>query len=155
MSTEQNPFYVLLPSDLCVCVRVSDLKAYVADDNCNTLLVMSNITLPKTNIQVAPENGWLEYYFHLGKPPFQVQTAVSFRETTRSFHVFFWTGTNSSTFCLWMVFHIKSPHSPLRSSWALFFSDSERSWGEGRCKDVLVTCPGNPAIVPFKRGWWK
>ena len=55
---------------ICVCVRVFDSKAYVADDNCNTLLVMSNITLPKTNIQVAPENGWLEYYFHLGKPPF-------------------------------------------------------------------------------------
>ena len=27
-------------------------------------------TLPKTNI--APENGWLEYYFSLGEPYFQV-----------------------------------------------------------------------------------
>ena len=37
-------------------------------------------TLPETNI--APENGWLEYYFPLGsfgKAYFQVQT-VSFRE---------------------------------------------------------------------------
>ena len=34
-------------------------------------------TLPETNI--APENGWLEYYFPIGKAYFQGQT-VSFRE---------------------------------------------------------------------------
>ena len=36
-------------------------------------------TLPKTNI--APENGWLEYYFPIGMAHFQVQK-VSFREGT-------------------------------------------------------------------------
>ncbi len=35
------------------------------------------INLPETNI--APENGWLEYYFPIGIAYFQVQT-VSFRE---------------------------------------------------------------------------
>ncbi len=35
------------------------------------------ITLPETNI--APENGWLEYYFPIGMAYFQVRT-VSFRE---------------------------------------------------------------------------
>ena len=35
------------------------------------------LTLPETNI--APENGWLEYYFPIGKPYFQGRT-VSFRE---------------------------------------------------------------------------
>ena len=34
-------------------------------------------SLPETNI--APENGWLEYYFPIGMAYFQVQT-VSFRE---------------------------------------------------------------------------
>ena len=34
-------------------------------------------TLPETNI--APKNGWLEYYFPVGKAYFQGQ-AVSFRE---------------------------------------------------------------------------
>ena len=34
-------------------------------------------TLPETNI--APENGWLEYYFPIGMAYFQVRT-VSFRE---------------------------------------------------------------------------
>ena len=38
-----------------------------------------NNTLPKTNI--APENGWLEYYFPLGMAYFQGR-AVSFRECT-------------------------------------------------------------------------
>ena len=43
------------------------------------------VTLPETNI--APENGWLEYYFPIGMAYFQVRT-VSFREgkpPTRSF----------------------------------------------------------------------
>ena len=35
------------------------------------------VTLPKTNI--APENGWLEYYLTIGKAYFQGRT-VSFRE---------------------------------------------------------------------------
>ena len=39
-----------------------------------------NITLPETNI--APENGWLEYYrFLLGRPIFRCEN-VSFREGT-------------------------------------------------------------------------
>ena len=37
------------------------------------------ITLPETNI--APKNGWLEYYFPIGKAYFQGRT-VSFREGT-------------------------------------------------------------------------
>ena len=40
------------------------------------------ITLPKTNI--APTNGWLEYYFPIGEAYFQGQ-AVSFREGTPCF----------------------------------------------------------------------
>ena len=35
------------------------------------------ITLPETNI--APKNGWLEYYFPIGEAYFQGRT-VSFRE---------------------------------------------------------------------------
>ena len=35
------------------------------------------VTLPETNI--TPENGWLEYYFPIGKAYFQGRT-VSFRE---------------------------------------------------------------------------
>ena len=38
-------------------------------------------TLPETNI--APENGWLEYYFPIGfRPIFRGKLAVSFREGT-------------------------------------------------------------------------
>ena len=44
------------------------------------------VTLPETNI--APKNGWLEYYFPIGEAYFQGQ-AVSFREgnplTTKGF----------------------------------------------------------------------
>ena len=43
-------------------------------------------TLPKTNI--APTNGWLEYYFPIGEAYFQGRT-VSFREGTSSFMVVF------------------------------------------------------------------
>ena len=35
-------------------------------------------TLPQTNI--APKNGWLEYYFPIGEAYFQGQCHVSFRE---------------------------------------------------------------------------
>ena len=38
---------------------------------------MGVLTLPETNI--APKNGWLEYYFPIGEAYFQGQT-VSFRE---------------------------------------------------------------------------
>ena len=41
------------------------------------ILLPGGSTLPETNI--APENGWLEYYFHIGEAYFQGQ-AVSFRE---------------------------------------------------------------------------
>ena len=36
------------------------------------------ITLPET-YNIAPKNGWLEYYFPIGEAYFQVRT-VSFRE---------------------------------------------------------------------------
>ncbi len=39
----------------------------------------SEPTLPETNL--APKNGWLEYYFPVGDAYFQVRT-VSFREGT-------------------------------------------------------------------------
>ena len=39
----------------------------------------NSIALPETNI--APENGWLEYYFPFGaRPIFRGKLAVSFRE---------------------------------------------------------------------------
>ena len=41
-------------------------------------------TLPETNI--APENGWLEYYFPIGEAYFQGRT-VSFREGNILLHV--------------------------------------------------------------------
>ena len=41
------------------------------------------VTHPETNI--APENGWLEYYFPIGEADFQVRT-VSFREGTFTFN---------------------------------------------------------------------
>ena len=44
------------------------------------------ITLPQTNI--APKNGWLEYYFPIGEAYFQVRT-VSFREGKKNFPGFF------------------------------------------------------------------
>ena len=37
---------------------------------------------------VAPENGWLEYYFPIGEAYFQVRT-VSFREGTPKWMVFY------------------------------------------------------------------
>ena len=38
-------------------------------------------TLPETNIDIGPENGWLEYYFPVGaRPIFRGKLAVSFRE---------------------------------------------------------------------------
>ncbi len=40
---------------------------------------LMEFTLPETNI--APENGWLEYYFPIGEAYFQGR-AVSFREGT-------------------------------------------------------------------------
>ena len=46
----------------------------------------SNNTLPETNI--APENGWLEYYFPFGMAYFQVRT-VSFREGNSSSRVLY------------------------------------------------------------------
>ena len=52
------------------------------------------LTLPKTNI--APENGWLEFYFLTGEACFQVR-AVSFREGN---------GQN----VLFVVFRPKFPH---------------------------------------------
>ena len=59
-------------------------------------------TLPETNI--APKNGWLEYYFPIGEAYFQVRT-VSFREG------------------IWMIlllysfltFHITNTQSPWKS----------------------------------------
>ena len=50
------------------------------------------ISLPETNI--APKNGWLEYYFPIGEAYFQGQT-VSFREGNdeRSFSLtYHWQG---------------------------------------------------------------
>ena len=44
------------------------------------------ITLPQTNI--APKNGWLEYYFPIGEAYFQVLLLVSGRVKT-TFQVFF------------------------------------------------------------------
>ena len=41
-------------------------------------------TLPETNI--APKNGWLEYYFPIGKADFRGY--VSFRERILFFHIF-------------------------------------------------------------------
>ncbi len=49
------------------------------DGHC-LFLICLNYTLPKTNI--APTNGWLEYYFPIGEAYFQGQT-VSFREGKR------------------------------------------------------------------------
>ena len=43
------------------------------------MLILLNDTLPETNI--APENGWLEGVFPIGKAYFQGRT-VSFREDT-------------------------------------------------------------------------
>ena len=51
-------------------------------------------TLPETNI--APKNGWLEYYFPIGfRPIFRGKLAVSFRELLdflfiTSLSIFFW-----------------------------------------------------------------
>ena len=69
------------------------------------------ITLPETNI--APKNGWLEYYFPIGKAYFQGRT-VSFREGTVG--VFFQgqTGFTSS------FFFLEFPTGdPVRAKWKL------------------------------------
>ena len=46
------------------------------------LYIQTVVTLPQTNI--APENGWLEYYFPIGEAYFHGQ-ALSFREVIAGF----------------------------------------------------------------------
>ncbi len=68
---------------------VSNWKKWTASDpselllgqkhSCKTTHPCFPITLPETNI--APESGWLEYYFPIGfRPIFRCKLAVSFRE---------------------------------------------------------------------------
>ena len=52
------------------------LESFLMHQICCPLEIFID-TLPETNI--APKNGWLEYYFPIGKAYFQGRT-VSFRE---------------------------------------------------------------------------
>ena len=52
--------------------------------------------LPETNI--APKNGWLEYYFPIGMAYFQGRT-VSFREGNLLISPYFWRGCSFAMFC--------------------------------------------------------
>ena len=58
---------------------IAKAKSVASDDFLSSLVLLTEDTLPETNID--PENGWLEYYFPIGKAYFQGQT-VSFRECT-------------------------------------------------------------------------
>ena len=71
-----------LPMQEMQCLIRSHIEVVAARYRNNSKELHSKTTLPETNI--APGNGWLEYYFPFGKDHFQGRT-VSFREGNRTY----------------------------------------------------------------------